>query len=101
MTETVEATITDLNALLADDEHDSCTIVAVTMSVKVLRWRIPLRKSGECGRPAVAVVTLSCPEHGRLVRAICRKHLAVLRRIRVTAHCPHCTRPVVVNDHAS
>lgn len=102
MTDTVEATIVDLDALLADDEHDTCMIGSVTHWITLLRrWRFAWPAGGECYRPAVAVVTIACPEHGENVRAVCRKHLALLRRERTTARCPYCDRRTVIRDLAS
>lgn len=102
MTDTVEATITDLDAMLANGEHDTCAISSVSATLRLLRWEIKLRdRKGECGRRAVAVVSLLCPEHGTLARAICAEHLRILRRQRVRVTCPRCERRVVVKDHAS
>lgn len=102
MTEMVEATITDLDALLADSTHDRCQVAAVVREIRLFRrWRWHLGTEGDCGRPAAAVVTVVCPEHGERVHAICRAHLALLRRSQTKMKCAKCDREVAVRDLAS
>lgn len=89
---TVKATIQELDALLADDSLDRCCVKTLA---RILLAFTHLRA---CQRPAVAVVTVTCAEHGPDAWPVCPEHLRKIRKYPSLLHCGTCRQPAVLAD---